>query len=141
MKNKKILLISSIIFILIFIFGISYFYNNFKSNEMLENTNEPKTIEKYKNPIIPNGFKKVETDSASWEINTDGNPKDWNNGLVIEDEKGNQFVWVPCTLTGYNNTVQYSRYFTDSLINDTWEIHSEDEILTSGYTIHNRRKI
>ena len=48
----------------------------------------------YNNPIVPEGFKKVETQSASWEIEN-GIPKGWNNGLVIEDEIGNQFVWVP----------------------------------------------
>ncbi len=42
---------------------------------------------------MPEGFKKVETDTASWEIEN-GVPKGWNNGLVIEDEIGNQFVWV-----------------------------------------------
>ena len=44
--------------------------------------------------IVPNGFKKVETETASWELEN-GIPKGWNNGLVIEDEIGNQFVWIP----------------------------------------------
>lgn len=48
----------------------------------------------YNNPIVPEGFKKVETDTASWELEN-GIPKGWNSGLVIEDEIGNQFVWVP----------------------------------------------
>ncbi len=47
----------------------------------------------YKNPIIPVGFKAV-NDGASWEIS--GNEiAGWNDGLVIEDENGNEFVWVP----------------------------------------------
>ena len=46
-------------------------------------------------PIVPEGFKMVETPSSSWEENEDGTIKGWNNGLVIEDEIGNQFVWVP----------------------------------------------
>lgn len=41
----------------------------------------------YNNPIIPGGFKPI-NDGTTW-------PKDWNSGLVIEDESGNQFVWVP----------------------------------------------
>ena len=48
----------------------------------------------YNNPIVPEGFKKIETDTASWELEN-GIPKGWNSGLVIEDEIGNQFVWVP----------------------------------------------
>ena len=49
----------------------------------------------YNNPIVPEGFKKIETDTASWELEN-GVPKGWDNGLVIEDDIGNQFVWVPC---------------------------------------------
>ena len=40
-------------------------------------------IENCKNPYIPDNFKYLEGA--------------WNTGFVIEDEKGNQFVWVPCT--------------------------------------------
>ena len=49
----------------------------------------------YNNPIVPTGFKKVETENASWKLDEDGNPIGWNKGLVIEDENKNQFVWVP----------------------------------------------
>jgi|GEM_PF-761019 len=42
---------------------------------------------RYSNPIIPRGFKAVDT-TTIW-------PNDWNTGLVIEDVSGNQFVWVP----------------------------------------------
>ena len=48
----------------------------------------------YNNPIIPEGFHKLETETASWNIEN-GVPKGWNNGLVIEDNRGNQFVWIP----------------------------------------------
>jgi hypothetical protein len=40
-------------------------------------------LENCKNPYIPEGFKYVEGQ--------------WNTGFVIEDESGNQFVWVPCS--------------------------------------------
>ena len=52
------------------------------------------------NPVIPKGFKTVDTESAKW-VYIDNNKQvvqGWNDGLVIEDEKGNQFVWVPCNL-------------------------------------------
>ena len=50
----------------------------------------------YSNPIIPKGFKAIDTDTAKWN-DADG----YNNGLVIEDDtkdettQGSQFVWVP----------------------------------------------
>ncbi len=52
---------------------------------------------KYTNPIVPDGFRAVETSDASWEIEENGYIKGWNDGLVIEDEIGNQFVWIPYT--------------------------------------------
>lgn len=55
---------------------------------------ELKRISTYNKPIVPEGFKKVETETASWE-EVEGIPIGWNSGLVIEDEIGNQFVWVP----------------------------------------------
>ena len=62
----------------------------------------------YKNPIIPVGFKAV-NDGASWTI-SDGVISGWNDGLVIEDEEENQFVWVP--VDGTN--VPYSKWCYDS---------------------------
>lgn len=46
----------------------------------------------YSNPVIPVGFRAVETEDASWGPYL---PSGWNNGLVIEDKSGNQFIWVP----------------------------------------------
>lgn len=64
-------------------------------NRTNENSKEIIIKGKCNNPIIPYGFKKIETTTASWELDEQGNPKGWNEGLVIEDETGNQFVWVP----------------------------------------------
>ncbi len=90
---KKKILIITIISIIIVILVATAIIMNLKSKK------ESAVIEEtmpygYNNPIVPQGFKKVETESARWEIEN-GIPKGWNNGLVIEDEKGNQFVWVP----------------------------------------------
>ena len=71
------------------------------TEKKLEEANKNETLQEkynYKNPIIPEGFHTVETETASWEKQEDGAIKGWNNGLVIEDDKGNQFVWVPCTV-------------------------------------------
>ncbi len=57
-------------------------------------------IPTYYNPIIPKGFKAVE-DGTVW-------PTDWNNGLVLQDAAGNQFVWVPIDITN----VTYAKWCT-----------------------------
>ena len=51
----------------------------------------------YKNPVIPQGFKAVNVGNAEWSYKDSKKDevKGWNEGLVIEDEIGNQFVWVP----------------------------------------------
>lgn len=82
-----------------------------KSNKDI--ISEEETIEKikeYNNPIIPQGFTKVETNTASWELDENGIPRGWNKGLVIEDEIGNQFVWVPVNSTWYDNLLNGLSY-------------------------------
>ena len=83
----------------------------------------------YNNPVIPAGFFAVNTDVASWaNVSTD-----WNNGLVIQDTAGNQFVWVPVdgtnvsyekwciTGTAYNNSNISNDTFPESLNETTLE--------------------
>ena len=66
-------------------------------NGLFENTStingEPGTA---MNPTIPAGFKPVDTETSTWGDGT--NPPSTtsvNNGLVIEDINGSQFVWIP----------------------------------------------
>ena len=50
----------------------------------------------YKNPIIPKGFNAVDDGSGWYYVDENQTEvKGWNDGLVIEDLEGNQFVWVP----------------------------------------------
>ena len=42
-------------------------------------------------PAVPEGFTAIDTADAKWSTQT----AEINKGLVIMDEKGNQFVWVP----------------------------------------------
>lgn len=49
-----------------------------------------KTSGTYYNPVIPKGFAPLNVGDAIW-----GTSDGFNNGLVIQDENGNQFVWVP----------------------------------------------
>ena len=60
----------------------------------------------YLNPVVPVGFKAINTDDAKWYgLPT---PNDWDKGLVIEDENGNQFVWVPVD----GNKIKYEKWYT-----------------------------
>ena len=43
------------------------------------------------NPTIPEGFKPIDTETSSWE----DVEENVNNGLVIQDKVGNEFVWIP----------------------------------------------
>ena len=48
------------------------------------------------NPIIPAGFKPADANGVTWgDGNSSPTEENVNKGLVIEDESGNQFVWVP----------------------------------------------
>ena len=48
------------------------------------------------NPIIPKDFYPINTEKAKWAfVSTNNKVTDVDEGLVIMDEKGNQFVWVP----------------------------------------------
>ena len=48
------------------------------------------------NPSIPAGYKPVTVGEAKWpEIGTAPEVTSVNEGLVIEDKSGNQFVWIP----------------------------------------------
>lgn len=68
-------------------------------------------ISYYNNPIIPDGFRNIDTDTAKWKRDNNGIVQDWNKGLVIEDEQENQFVWVPINLDNlYYSTDIPERY-------------------------------
>ena len=48
------------------------------------------------NPTIPAGYKPVDTDTSKWGNGTSAPTlENVNNGLVIQDKAGNQFVWIP----------------------------------------------
>ena len=83
----------------------------------------------YNNPIIPVGFKPLETDVATWEDkNKDGSPDGWNDGLVIQDDVGNEFVWVPVDGT----TVSYAKWCTKGFAYNNVKIADVLNELPSG---------
>ncbi len=79
----------------------------------------------YDNPVIPAGFRAVNTDDAKW----DNLLTDWNNGLVIVDSYGNQFVWVP--VDGTN--VAYAKWCTTNIS----YANTTDDTLPTGFSVSN----
>ena len=71
---------------------------------------------KYKQPFVPDNFNYV-----------DG---EWDTGFVIEDEKGNQFVWVPCTSNEESSVPKLQkRYFSNNpliSINQCYDVNYKD---------------
>ena len=84
----------------------------------------------YDNPIIPVGFRAVDTKDAVW--NTDNG---WRNGLVIEDEDGNQFVWIPVYNLDDNDKIEYTKWTGGPTTDYTvTSLQVEDDALPSGVT-------
>ena len=79
----------------------------------------------YNNPVIPAGFAAV-NEGAYWGNGSTVKP-DWNNGLVIEDVNGNQFVWVPIDGTDvkYEKWTNVGIYYDEVTGDDLPEILSE----------------
>ena len=48
--------------------------------------------------VVPAGFKVAKTGNLKVE-----------KGIVVEDEKGNQYVWIPCTKVGKNTKLKFER--------------------------------
>ncbi len=91
-----------------------------------ENTTINGKTPTYNNPVIPAGFSPVNTTDASWNL-SNGIPQGWNNGLVIQDSYGNQFVWVPVD----GSDVPYAKWCTEFIgYNDS---RLADDTLPSGY--------
>ncbi|MBQ9013378.1 MAG: hypothetical protein IJ094_07485, partial [Bacilli bacterium] len=116
-SNILILILAVVLFCAAFVLTWTHLKKESLLNSKLKNINEDlENIEKvssYNNPIIPNGFHKLETDSATWVLDEEENPKGWNNGLVIEDDIGNQFVWVPYDKSYQNGYDKLKDYLED----------------------------
>ena len=82
-----------------------------------ENTTINGAVQNYRNPVIPKGFMAI-NDGTTWPI-------DWNKGLVIEDESGNQFVWVPVDKVN----VKYEKWCEVTILYDDPSV-SDDSLPT-----------
>jgi hypothetical protein len=86
----------------------------------------------YYNPVIPKGFKAINyeqdetiSEEANW-LETNG----YLYGLVIEDESGNQFVWVPVEDMDMFKTTDWQKNTAKGTIDSTYvepETSEEDE--------------
>lgn len=92
-KNIKNILIIALVTILLIVLTIIT-KNIMKNNKfMTENRTLNGKKASYCNPVIPKGFR-ISKKGASWKY-VDDKIEGWNDGLVIEDELENEFVWIP----------------------------------------------
>lgn len=81
----------------------------------------------YKNPVIPQGFFAVDEGDAIWKYTDRETVEGWNNGLVIQDDVGNQFVWIPIDGTTVTyELISYSDFKTED-DSDAYPAGVEDE--------------
>ena len=81
------------------------------------------------NPVIPQGFKAIGTqqdttidEKAKW-----GQENGYLYGLVIEDEKGNQFVWIPVENLDVFKTTDWQKNQPKETIDITYVEPSKEE--------------
>ena len=114
--KKYIITIICVILLLSIIILTILLTKNKENDKQVNNIDTIKQISQYNNPIIPEGFKKVETDFASWNLEN-GIPIGWNKGLVIEDSIGNQFVWIPVNLKELHYSKNAKSYYEEYMYN------------------------
>ena len=82
------------------------------------------------NPIIPKGFKPIDQGDAKWgDGTTPPTEEALNEGLVIQDKKGNEFVWVP--VKDFSQFTREAGYDRGSL--QTYEFTTEGMTLNKYY--------
>ncbi len=69
--------------------------------------------------MVPAGFKVVKTDDLTVE-----------KGIVVEDKKGNQYVWIPCTTEDSKSQLQFKRKEWDVEVDGTDNSRASKDELT-----------
>lgn len=94
-----------------------------------ENSTIDGKIPCYYNPVIPKGFKAVNQEqdktidkAAKW-----GEQNSYLNGLVIEDEKQNQFVWIPVENMDLFHTTDWQKNVPKETLDKTYIEPIENE--------------
>lgn len=127
MKNK--IFITILTLLVIMILGTTLF-----KIVNLEKKSENVVISTFNNPKIPKGFKPIDTQEAKWEKNKDGTIKDWNKGLVIEDEIGNQFVWIPIDINNLKYDNQCKKIEDKFMYNaEKLDMNNKDDVQVAKY--------
>lgn len=95
----------------------------------------------YDNPVIPVGFKAIETPKATWnDEDKDEKPDGWNEGLVVQDENENEYVWIPVYENVNGKTVKYEKINCSvSNIYTVTKDQVEDDTLPNGITDQNEQ--
>lgn len=101
MKKNKIVLLICIALSFLSLYFVLDNNGNFPNKNTI--------VSYYNSPIVPKCFVKIETETASWNLDENGIPIGWNNGLVIQDSIGNEFVWVPIQEIDYTDVL--SKWF------------------------------
>ncbi len=122
MNKITITLVIILIIVMIIMLAMAYIFSrpllNFNDKLMEESKTLNGKAPSYCNPIIPQGFR-ISNKGASWKY-VENKIEGWNNGLVIEDGDGNQFVWIPVKdgigkdgKYDNNNEVKYKKWYID----------------------------
>lgn len=82
------------------------------------------------NPVIPEGFKPINVGEATWGNGTT-EPPGINEGLVIEDDEGNQYVWVPVDGVLGDNGITVQNAVNGEVILGRYDFTSKGQIDTS----------
>lgn len=72
------------------------------------------------NPIIPEGYIPIDTDTSKWgDGSSTPTQNDVDHGLVITDEDGNEWVWIPVpdvtVMCDTSNSIEYTLDGTDDV--------------------------
>ena len=83
----------------------------------------------YYNPVIPAGFKAIgsEQDNTIQKEAQWGERNAYLNGLVIEDAKGNQFVWIPVENMELFHTTDWQKNEPTEQVNSTYVEPTQEE--------------
>ena len=82
------------------------------------------------NPVIPEGFKPINEENANWGDGTT-EPLGINEGLVIEDDEGNQYVWIPVDGVLGDNGITVQNAVNGEVILGRYTFNYKGEIDTS----------
>ena len=90
------------------------------------------------NPTIPAGYIPINTETSNWGNGKDAPSQDSvKHGLVIQDEKNNEWVWVPVpdvtVMCDTSNTTEYTLCGTSGETAVKTKLYSKSEII-SGQT-------